>query len=302
MGKVVRTLILGGVLVAAAFFALDAHDKQVTDLEYELQLSSLRNEYVERAGWVRSIPAVERWRDEFVSLNRWYEAQWTALHNRFPGRGTPESVLARIEAEEAAGARDGALKREFFEHTRGFHKLLSSGHYLPVAHHVASGVRIDLLDMKKVTYEGRNALRVDAVIWGAPRQQLVGKVDGQASYRKMALDFNLSALSLEFVDEKDKLLGGGDTDGPVILVDYPERWIPAFPPQAALATWWIEPIPNETKHVLMKINGDIRSSAGGSFPVNIDWKLPASDAWKLGAGQAFEGEERLMPEEAMDRK
>ena len=303
MGKIVRTLVLGGLVLAAAFFAFDAHDKQVTDLEYDLQLANLRNQYVERAAWVRSIPAEERWRDEFVSLNRWFEAQWTDLHNRFPGRGSPDAVLAAIEAEAAAGgsAESVALKKEFFEHTKGFHQMLASGHYIPVAHHVASGVRIDLLDMKKVPYEGRTALRVDAVVWGAPRQELVGKVEGKAAYKKMTLDFALNALSLEFVDEKDKLIGGGDTGGPVILVDYPERWIPGFPPQAALATWWIEPMPNDTKEVLLKMNGEIRSAAAGSFPVDMEWRLPAKESWKLGDGKTFEGDERLMPEEAMDR-
>lgn len=301
MGKIFGTLIIGGALVAAVFFALDAHDKQVTDLEYELQLSGLRNQYVERAGWVRSIEANERWRDEFISLNRWYESQWTALHNRFPGRGTADGVLAAIDAETAAGSKDGALKKEFFEHTKGFQKTLASGHYLPIAHQISSGVRLDLLDMKKVVHEGRNALRVDLVAWGAPRQTIESRSQGQAT-KKMALDFALKSFSVEFIDEKDKLIGGGDTGGPEILVDYPERWIPAFPPQAALATWWVEPMPRETKTVLLTIDGEIRSGASGSMPVSMEWRLPASEGWKLGEGQAFEGDERVMPEEAMDRK
>lgn len=301
MGKILSILIFGGALVAGVFFALDAHDKQVTDFEYELQLSGLRNQYVERSGWVRSIPSEERWREEFVSLNRWYESQWTAIHNRFPGRGSADAVLAAIDAEAAAGGKDAGLKKEFFEHAKGFQKTLASGHYLPIAHHVASGVRLDLLDMKKVVHEGQKALRVDLVAWGAPRQTIEGRSQGTAT-KKMVLDFALKSLSLEFIDEKDKLIGGGDTGGPEILVDYPERWIPAFPPQAALATWWIEPMPNETKTVLLTINGEIRSGASGSMPVNMEWRLPASAAWKLGEGQAFEGDERLMPEEAMDRK
>lgn len=301
MGKIFSILILGGGLVAATFFALDAHEKQVTDLEYELQLSALRNQYVERSGWVRSIPAEERWRDEFISLNRWYESQWTALHNRFPGRGTVDAVAAAIEAEAAAGSQNAALKKEFFDHAKGFQKTLASGHYLPIAHHVESGVRLDLLDMKKVVHEGRNALRVDLAIWGAPRQTIEGRAQGEAT-RKMVLDFALRSLSVEFIDDKDKLIGGGDTGAPEILIDYPERWIPAFPPQAALGTWWIEPMPAETKDVLLTIAGEIRSGATGSMPVNMEWRLPAKEGWKLGEGQAFEGDERVMPEEAMDRK
>lgn len=300
MGKLIRTLVIGGILVAGAYFALDAHDKQVTDLAYDLELAGLRAQYVERAGWVRSIESTERWRDEFISLNRWYDAQWTALHNRFPGRGTPESVLARIEREAEAGARDTALKKEFYEHTLAFHKALSSGRYAPIAHHVSNGVRVDLLDMKKETHDGQRALRLDLVIWGAPRQTIASKVQGEAM-QKMVLDFALDALSLEFIDEKDKLIGGGDTRGPEILVDYPERWVPGFLPQAAIATWWIEPIPQATKNMLLRIDGGIRSGAGGTMPVNLEWRLPARESWKLGDGQAFEGDERVMPEEAMDR-
>lgn len=302
MGKLIRTVIIGVVLVAGAYFALDAHDKQVTELAYDLELASLRGQYVERAGWVRSIESTERWRDEFVSLNRWYDAQWTALHNRFPGRSTSEAVLAGIEAESLAGAKpqETALKKEFFEHTLAFHKLLSGGRYVPIDHHVSNGVRIDLLDMKKETHDGQRALRVDLVIWGAPRETIESKVQGE-TMKKVVLDFALNALSLEFIDEKDKLIGGGDTRGPEILIDYPERWVPSFLPQAAIATWWIEPMPQATKTVLLKIDGAIRSGAVGAMPVNMEWRLPARDGWKLGEGQAFEGDERVMPEEAMDR-
>lgn len=301
MGKILSILIIGGGLVAATFFALDAHETQVTELEYQVQLSKLRNQYVERSGWVRSIPDQERWRDEFISLNRWYETQWTALHNRFPGRGSTDGVLAEIEERAAAGAQDTALRMEFFEHTKGFQKVLASGHYLPIATHIASGVRLDLLDMKKVVHDGRKALRVDLAAWGAPRQMLEGRSQGEVT-QKLALDFALNSFSVEFIDENDKLIGGGDTGGPEILIDYPERWVPAFPPQAAFAIWWIEPMPSETKTVLLTIDGNIRSSAAGSMPVTMEWRLPASEGWKLGEGVEFEGDERVMPEEAMDRR
>lgn len=304
MGKIIRTLILGGLVIAGAFFAFEAHTKQVADLELQLGREKLRAEYVERAGWVRSISAVDRYRDELAALNKWYDASLSELYNRFPGTLVADKSMKEIEAQAAAGQLKGndlALRKEVVNHTKEFHDLLASGRYNPMVTTTLSGVRVDVMDFRKVVYEGKPKLRIDAVVWGAPRRSWVQKTDGKATSTKSELDFDFTGLALEFIDGNKKLLGGAETGGPILPVDMPERWFETFPPQAAIATWWIEPFPFEAATVKVNLAGEIRSPSNGPFPISQDWVFKNKPEWSLAEGQKFEGEERVMAEEEIDR-
>lgn len=304
MNPLVRTLILGGLLVVGVGFAVNVHNDKVAGLELDRGHEKLRASFVERAGYVRSLASDDRYRDEFIALLKWYDAQLAELHNLYPGRFDNESAIKELDAQVASGkAKPGdiALKKEFYEHTKGFYTLLETGRYNPVATQVATGLRVDLVQLKREVYEGKPKLRVDLAIWGAPRRELAQKQEGKAANVKMTLDFAVKSLSLEFIDAKQKLVGGGDTGAPVLTIDYPERWVPGFPPQATFGTWWIDPLPQETEKLSLKIDAEIRSPTSGGLPLQFNWDLAARPEWKLGAGETFEGETRLMPEEDLDR-
>lgn len=303
MNPLLRIVLLAGLVLAALVYGIGAHTDAVKTLEFDLAKERLRAAFTERTAYTRSLEDTERWANELVSASRWYESEWTNLLNRHPERRAESDVLATMEAQVAAGQmpkQELENRREWYDATQAVHALLSSGRYTPIASAISNGVRLDILGMKRQSYAGRERMRLDVALWGAPRREVLQKNDGGATLKRQ-LDFNFTRLSLEFIDDNEKLIGGGDTGAPTLVVDHPERWIPQFPPMAALGTYWIEAFPENTATVDLRIAGDIRSPSAGPIPVSFEWRLPVRAEWKVGAGEAFEGEERLLPAEEIDR-
>lgn len=305
MNAVVKTLILGGAVVGGAIFALDAHNDQVSRLDLEAQRYRLRAAYVERTSFAYSLPSTDRYRDEFSSASKWYEAELADLYNHHPGKHDPDAALHELEEQQKSGklkAEAFASRKEFYDLAKGFYTLVQTGKYNPLYSAPMYGVRVDLLSIRRETYEGKSRLRVDAAVWGAPRRESITRSDnGKSATSKMMLDFAFKKLSLEFVDDKHKLVGGGDTGAPTFLVDHPERWVPDFPPQAALAVWYIDPMPREAASATFRLEAEIRSPSGGPIPMTISTTVMPQEDWKLRDGEKFEGEERVMPVEEMER-
>lgn len=303
MKQLLKIALLAGAAIAAVLYGINAHQSAVKSLDYELGKERLRASFVERASFARSLEDRERWADELHSLTRWYAGEWTDLLNRHPERRDENDVLASMEAQVKSlnmSKNDFENRKEWFDTTSDIYKLITGGHYSPVASGVDSGIRLDVVRIAKARYEGRDRMRLDVAIWGAPRREVAQKSGGETVLRRQ-LDFALSHLEMEFIDDQQKLIGGGSTGAPVLMVDYPERWIPEFPPLAVLGTYWIDAFPENTDIVDLSIRGDIRSTFGPAIPVSFEWNLPARKAWKLGEGEEFEAEERLMPDEMRDR-
>lgn len=300
MNSLAKTVVIGGAVLGGALYGFSAHNAQVSRLDLEGRRAHLRSAYVERMSYAYSLPDNDRYRDELASATRWYEAELKDLYNQHPEAA--KAAEADAAAKPAASAEKAALGKEYADVTKGFHDLLKSGKYAPVYSVPTMGVRLDLLGMRRETYEGKSRIRIDAVLWGAPRRETVTKQEGgKSATAKVNLDFAFKRLGFEFVDAKQKLLGGGETGAPTFLVDYPERFIPDFPPQAALAVWYVDPFPAGAVTLNLKIDGELRSPAGAPIPVALGMGFPARDELKVQAGEKFEGEERLMPEEELDR-
>lgn len=303
MNPLLRIVLLAGLVLAALVYGIGAHTDAVKTLEFDLAKERLRAAFTERAAYTRSLSDTERWANELVSVSRWYESEWTDLLNRHPERRAEADVLATMEAQVAAGQmpkQELENRREWYDATKSIHSLITSGRYTPIASAISNGVRLDIVGLSRATYAGRERMRLDVALWGAPRRELVQKNDTGATLKRQ-LDFAFTKLGLEFIDEKSKLIGGGDTGAPTLVVDYPERWIPQFPPMAVLGTYWIDAFPENAATVDIRIAGDIRSPTAAPIPVSFEWKLPVRASWKVGAGETFEGEERLLPAGEIDR-
>jgi hypothetical protein len=305
MGPLIIRLLLGLAVCGAAVYAMGEHNAVVNKLEFENARERLRSAFTDRAGYVRSLASEDRYRDELAAVTKWYAAEVSAVYNRFPGTKDPDRTLNEIEKAVDEGRMKPAeaeLRKEFFDETKQAFDLIASGKYNPLATSSQNGVRFDLVSMRRDMHEGQSRLRVDFTLWGAPRRETVQKSpDGKQGTVKTTLDFGLRSLGLEFVDAKSKLLGGGNAGPPTILVEVPERWIQDFPPQFAVGTWWIDPFPREAESVLLKIDGELRPPGAPAIPVGYEWKLANREAWMLREGEAFEGEERTMPEEDLQR-
>jgi hypothetical protein len=289
MNVVAKTVVIGGALLAGGVYALNAHNAQISKLDYDLQRSRLRAAYMERTSFAYALADGGRWRDELAATTRWYEAELADLANRHPGQASVASGDQREgkdEASEAVGA---------------VYEKLKSARYAPIASTTSEGVRIDLLALRRATVEGKSRLRLDAVVWGAPRHTTVTKADGKGTNAKVSLDFTLQKFGFEFLDAKKKLLGGGDGGPPALLVANPERFEPSFPPQAAVAVWYLDPMPADAATAELVLGAEIRSPGGVPLPVTAKHSLTVESDWRVRDGEKFEGEERTMPEEELDR-
>lgn len=305
MNRIVGVLILGGCLVAVAVVGVNYHNAKMAELQLEAGRSRLRAAYVERAGVINAASNAERHHEELYSLVKWYDAQLADLYNAFPGLHDADGAMKEMQAQLAAGKlkpEEMATKKEWYDETKGLYDAITHGRYTPLVTAVQEGVRIDILSIKRATYEGKNRLRMDVVLWGAPRREVTTAIkQGQGTRTKMELDFALKGLEFEFVDEKEKLLGGGATGAPTMVVDYPERWVSDFPPQVALGIWYFDPFPAETKTISMKMTADVKSPTSPAFGVTQEWKLVPQPEWLIRPGEKFEGEERVMSKEELDR-
>lgn len=317
MNPLVRTLIVGGLVVAGAIVGINVHNASVNELEYDKSRLALRAAYDERAAYVRSIADETRYREELSTAYKWYLAESDGIYNRFPGKKVEDKTLKEMEAQVAAGKMkqpDFVERKEFFDLTKQFFQLFDSGRYNPLFTAVHTGLRFDIVDIRRDVNEGKPGLRIDFTVSGAPRLETVSKQDGKAIATKMTLNFGLTSLDVEYVSEKEvpakkkgampekerTLVGGGKTGAPTIVVEYPERWIEQFPPQYAVGTWWMDPMPAEATHVKLDFGGEIRSQ-NGMLPVDYTYEADIRPEWKVKDGEKFEGEERIMQEEEMRR-
>lgn len=305
MGKILFSILAGGLLVAGAVYAVNAHNDQINRLQLELGRQKLRAQYLERIGTIDAASDVDRHKQELSNTLKWYDAELADLYNDYPGLHDPDGPMKELQAEVAAGQLkpdELANKKEWYDESKNLYDAIEHGKYDPLMTTVVEGIRMDLLSLKRVTYEGRSRLRMDVVLWGAPRREVATKIEqGRESRVKEQLDFGFKGIDFEFVDEDQKLIGGGSAGVPTMVVDYPERWIPDFPPQVALAIWYLDPFPAETKNIDMKLTAEVRSPTSQAFPITQDWKLVPQPDWLIRPGEKFEGEERVMSKEEMDR-
>ena len=107
--------------------------------------------------------------------------------------------------------------------------------------------------------------------------------------------------SWKLTDERNKLLGEMTGEDPSMKIDFPERFIAEFPPQMVLGHYDMDLVPAEVKKMDITFNVSSRAASGGDAAASYVWKLDVPDAWRLGAGEKWEGatvDER--PEEEID--
>jgi hypothetical protein len=142
---------------------------------------------------------------------------------------------------------------------------------------------------------GKPQVRLQLALWGAQRA-----LKDEGKVRKMMTSASFDTV-WKLTDAKGKLLGEMRGSDPAMKVDFPERYIPQFPPQMVLGHYDLDQMPSDVAKMEMTINVSSHSASGGNVTATYVWKLDVPSDWKLGAGQTWEGatqEER--PEEEID--
>lgn len=306
-----------GIIVALIFVIVaivwgsQRWSEKTTEMQRDANAARIKAEYLERAGWIRSVPEQKAYTDEVTTFFRWYFKEVNEHLNKFGGNRKFDDYLvelndraakksekyADVEAPARGKGDQTAEKKAMFEYTKKVFDSFNSGTYAPYWTATDKGIRLDIVTASGQNIGGEPKIHMPVVLWGWPREE---RVDDRGVKR---ITSNAKfAWTWKLFDEKQKLIGEMPGEGgPENRVEWPERYIRFFPPMVMIGHFDVDKLPPETKTVEIAINVSGRSPTGGDMLASYTWKLDAPAEWKLGAGEAWKGaQESIRPEEEID--
>jgi len=293
-----------GVVVGIIAFVVGAvivygkYKTKTIEAERTLDAERIRSAYLERVGWIRSIPDEKVYKDEVGTFFRWYFNEVNEHLNRFRGNREFDDYLTELEQRKKSGGRDAQAgeKKASYDYAKALFDQMRTGRYQPIFSGTDKGMRLDVAsgDVKRTGNKAQISLPV--VLWGAQRE-----LREDAKVQKMVTSVSFG-VNWKLIDAKGKLYGEMTVNGdPAGKIDWPERFIREFPPQMVLGHFDMDLLPAEVAKIEMTFNISSRAPSGGDAVANYVWKLDAPAEWKLKAGEKWEGaEESVRPEEEID--
>jgi hypothetical protein len=292
-------IVLAIVFVTVVvYLASSKFSEKTKEAAREASASKLKSDYLERVAWIRSNPDEKSYKDEVTTFLRWYFNQVNEHVNKYGGDREFDGYLAELDKKAEKGGKEAQLadKKAYFEYTKAAFDQFRKGKYEPQWTGTDKGMRLDIVSTKPVKVMGEDQIRYEMVLWGAQREM---REDGKVKKMSTSASFN---VTWKLYDEKDKLIGEMSAAGdPKMKVDWPERFIPEFPPMVVLGYYDIDLFPAETKRVEITFAINSHAPSGGDINSHLEWKLDAPAEWKLSAGQAWKGAtESTRPEDEID--
>ena len=299
-----------GVFVAliafttAAVIGVSRHKAKTFEAERDLNLARIQREYLERVGWIRSIPEEKAYKEEVTNFLRWYFREIGDHAARSRGNGKFNGYLAEL-SKRADNQKEYAEKKEHFDYTKRVFDNLRSGSYSPLFSATDKGMRLDITSASVQPQSDKSQLKLEIVLWGAQRElrdeSTMAKGITAAIKKRMVTSASFTS-TWKLYDGNGKLIGEMTAQGdPTMKVDYPEKYIPEFPPQMVVGYYALDLIPAEVAKIDLLFNVASRSPSGGDATANFQWKIDAPSEWKLRPGEKWAGaEEAVRPEEEID--
>jgi hypothetical protein len=295
--RVLVPLVLAGVALLALWGAFRARTEA---LSLRAERGRVKREFVERALVARSL-AVDRPKeaaDEARALLRWYAEELQVVHNRHPRQPRETTLAALLEQRPKATAAERETLAEFYQYAADRWQALRAGRLDPMQTSGAAGLRLDVLGVQA----GQNpaskerGVRIDFVLWGAPRRTEREVQPGGHGPERSALVASFQRLTLKFADADGKPYGEMAGSGePYLKLTEPERFAEDFPPGLLFGSWWLEPFPREAARLSASLQVQVTGAGAAALPATLGFDLPVAEEWKLPPGQAFQGEKREDP-------
>jgi len=293
-------LIVGffAISVAAGWLVADRSAK-VRVAERETAVQRLRADYLERVGIVRSNPDERVYKEEVNPFFRAYFNQVDDLLKKHGGNSDFDGYLQELEKRDAKGKGGGeggrGDRKATYEAVRAVFDRMREGKYNPVFSATDKGLRLDVLSADATKGGGNPGIRYELVLWGASREL---RDDGK-NVKRMLTSASFTAR-WDLIDEKEKLFGKLEAPGdPSGKIDWPERYIPEFPPQMVLGHYDVDLVPDEVKSMEITFTVSSHAAVGGEVAATFVWKLETPGEWKMKPGEKWEGasESTATPEE-----
>jgi len=295
-------IIVAIVFVAVAIvFTMRKWEEKTTEAKREVSAAKIKQEYLERVSWIRSVPEQKAYTDEVGTFMRWYFKEVNEHVNEFRLNRNFDDYLVELEekgARKGGGDVDSAKdrsgeKKAAYESTKKLFDTFKSGNYSPWWSSTNNGIRLDI-----VSADSRgDQIHMPVVAWGLPREE---RVD-EKKVRRVVTNGNFK-FNWKLFDEKGKLIAEIPGEGgPNERVDWPERYIKFFPPMIVFGSYDIDKLPPEAKTAEISWSISARSPSGGDINANYLWKGEVPADWKLAAGESWKGaQESIRPEEEID--
>ena len=267
----------------------------------EIAALRLRAEALERAGWIRSNPDPDAYKNDVKGYLRWYFEQVSAHQAKFGGNPAFDDYLKDLDRKAKTAAEvelpqlpDGrprgpmanpVNRKAFWEWEKAMFDRMRTGKYAPVLTGTDKGLRLDVVSADVVMVGNKPKIRFPIVLWGAQRETREDERTGV----KRVMTWAEFATTFRLLDDKGKLYGEMSTGNPGMRNDYPERLIAEFPPQIVLGQYELDPVPATVSVMEMLVAVRSHAPTGGDISAQYTWKLPVPDDWKLKPGETWEG-------------
>ncbi len=296
MNPLLRLILELAIVLGGAYFGLTQYQKLKLKDAHEYDMSRIQREWLERANWVDDVAEADKYKEERAGIDKWYFTQVTDHYNRYPafknyyrvgdelaGKGPKDSP--KKGAKKNAG--EEALKQQYYDLTKNVFDALKDGTYNPVLTATSNSLRLDIYKLGRAP---NGKLRFDLVLWGAQRRMEHDQQATGNTVSRMSTAATFTSMQFSFYDEKSKMMGEMTVTGdPEIKVDYPERWIEEFPPQAVIGFYELDPFPAEPVKMSLTMGVNSRSLTGADIPATFKFDVPIDASWKLGVGEKWEG-------------
>lgn len=294
IGFIVGIVALVAALVMQSSRASDREEEQ----NKELSLLRLHNDYLEKVGYIRDIQDPKAYDDEVNTFLRSYFKDVDEHVQKYGGSKDFDDYLAELDkrAEKGAKDKDVGARKATYEFEKRIFDQMRAGRYHPVWTGTDKGMRLDVVTDDVKMADGSPNVRFELVLWGAQRQ-----LRDEGKVKKMVTNASFD-VKFKLFDAKDKLYGELNASGdPKMKIDYPERFVWAFPAQTVLGYYDLPLIPNQVARAEITFTVTSQAASGGSAQAVYTWKLAPPAEWKLQAGQKWEGaQEDVRSEEEID--
>jgi hypothetical protein len=261
--------------------------------KFEAAVAEARVDFIRQAALVSLVPDDKVTFDRGLLMKKHLDAM-DAIKKQYPDFMKEDAFIVDMENKAKEGKKDKAKTAEYrarYDYTKEMWATLKTGSYKPVLTREDHGFRFDIMSLKKATEAGQQGLRMDVFLWGAIKDQITFG--------------NLEVVVLREKDDPKKagkkIRGVAKINGagpPYVLQDKPWDWITEWPPGVMVGYYvGIPALPPEAVRMTLRMDFQLRTAAGTSIPVAMEWKnLPVEAGWK-GNGAEWEGDVEQAEEE-----
>lgn len=288
MKNLASFLIVIVALLAGAGYMIQERELRIDELTYEKKLQEQRVNFVRQAALTVQTPP-ERYSFDRNQLVADHVSAVERIWREHPEQSNPDQFIEKRELAAKEGKKDKekvAEYRERYDYLRAQFDVLKKG-YRPVLTAYHQGIRYDIVQISKADAGGKDGLRWDLFVWGAP--------PGQLTFGGIELQF---LREIKEVDAKGrekvkmaiaKITGQGP---PFIFHENAWEWVPEWPPAVSVGYYQGLPLfPADATRFSLKLDLSVRTAQGTTLPVELKWENVSVDpSWRAPVGATFEAE------------